>query len=433
MTTTAAPVQTAIWFKDVAVFDSRAGSLTPMAQVLVRGGLIESVTTGTAAPPNSDGAQVIDGAGRTLIPGLIDAHAHVTFSTIPVADGMTADPGYLHILAGRSATQMLMRGFTTVRDAGGPSFGLKRAIDAGIVEGPRMFPSGALISQSGGHGDFRQPYETPRDVCGHLSHIEIMRASVIADGVPEVLRAAREQLMHGATQIKMMAGGGVASAYDPIDITQFTLDEMRAGVETAENYGTYVMVHAYTPRAVQQALTAGVRSIEHGQLLDEETVEMIAEKDAWWSLQPFLNDADMVPEPDPARHAKALEVAAGTDRAYAMAKKHGIKVAWGTDTLFNAQLASRQGEQLAKMVRWYTPAEVLTMATYTNSQLLTMSGPRNPYPAGPLGVIEAGAHADALLIDGNPLEDITLIEQSETAMVVIMKDGRVVKNTLTSL
>jgi imidazolonepropionase-like amidohydrolase len=430
MTVSTAPVQTAIWFKDVAVFDSKAGTVTPMAQVLVRGGLIESVTTGVAAPPNSDGAQVIDGTGRTLIPGLIDVHAHVTFSAITVAEGMAADPGYLHIQAGRSATQMLMRGFTTVRDAGGPAFGLKRAIDAGIVEGPRMFPSGALISQSGGHGDFRQPYETPRDVCGHLSHIEIMRASVIADGVPEVLRAAREQLMHGATQIKMMAGGGVASAYDPIDITQFTLDEMRAGVETAENYGTYVMVHAYTPRAVQQALTAGVRSIEHGQLLDEETVEMIAEKDAWWSLQPFLNDADMVPEPDPARHAKALEVAAGTDRAYAMAKKHGIKVAWGTDTLFNAQLASRQGEQLAKMIRWYTPAEVLTMATYTNSQLLTMSGPRNPYPEGPLGVIEAGAHADVLLIDGNPLEDITLIQQSETAMIVIMKDGRIVKNIL---
>lgn len=430
MTVSTSPVQTAIWFKDVAVFDSRSGSLTPMAQVLVRDGLIESVTTGTAAPPNSDGAQVIDGTGRTLIPGLIDVHAHVTFSAITVADGLTADPGYLYLQAGRSATQMLMRGFTTVRDAGGPSFGLKRAIDAGVVEGPRMFPSGALISQSGGHGDFRQPYETPRDVCGHLSHIEIMRASVIADGVPEVLRAAREQLMHGATQIKMMAGGGVASAYDPIDITQFTADEMRAGVETAENYGTYVMVHAYTPRAVQQALSVGVRSIEHGQLLDEQTVEMIVAKDAWWSLQPFLNDADMVPEPDPARHAKALEVAAGTDRAYALAKKHGAKVAWGTDTLFNAGLASRQGEQLAKMVRWYTPAEVLTMGTYTNAQLLTMSGPRNPYPEGALGVIEPGAHADALLIDGNPLEDITLIQRSETAMAVIMKAGRIVKNIL---
>lgn len=431
MTTTTAPVQTATWFKDVAVFDSVSGILTPMAQVLVRDNIIESVTVGTAAPPNSDGAQVIDGSGRTLIPGLIDAHAHVTFSTITVEDGLSADAGYLHVVAGRSATEMLMRGFTTVRDAGGPSFGLKRAIDSGVVEGPRMYPSGALISQTGGHGDFRQPYETPRDVCGHLSHTEIMNASVIADGVPEVLRGAREQLMHGASQIKMMAGGGVASPYDFIDVTQFTADEMRAGVETAENYGTYVMVHAYTPRAVQQALSVGVRSIEHGQLLDEQTVEMIAEKDAWWSLQPFLNDADMVPEPDPARHAKALEVAAGTDRAYALAKKHGVKVAWGTDTLFNAQLASRQGEQLSKMIRWYTPAQVLSMATYANAQLLSMSGPRNPYP-GRLGVIEAGAFADVLLIEGNPLEDIDLIAQSETAMVVIMKDGTMVKNTLAS-
>jgi imidazolonepropionase-like amidohydrolase len=316
-----------------------------------------------------------------------------------------------------------------LRDAGGPSFGLKRAIDSGVVPGPRIFPSGAFISQSGGHGDFRMPYETPRGVCGHLSHVELMGSSVLADGVPEVLRGVREQLMHGASQVKVMAGGGVASSYDPLDVTQYTLDEMRAAVECAENFGTYVMVHAYTPRAIRQALEAGVRSIEHGQLLDEETVELIAKKDAWWSLQPFLDDDDMVPEPNPVNQRKALDVAAGTDRAYAMAKKLGIKVAWGTDTLFSPDLATRQGEQLAKMVRWYTPAEVLSMGTFQNAQLLAMSGPRNPYP-GTLGVVEDGAMADLVLIQGNPLDDITLIQQSETAMVVIMKDGDVVKNTL---
>ena len=230
-------------------------------------------------------------------------------------------------------------------------------------------------------------------------------------------------------ELVVMAGGGVASSYDPLDVTQYTLDEMRAAVECAENFGTYVMVHAYTPRAIRQALEAGVRSIEHGQLLDEETVELIAKKDAWWSLQPFLDDDDMVPEPNPVNQRKALDVAAGTDRAYAMAKKLGIKVAWGTDTLFSPDLATRQGEQLAKMVRWYTPAEVLSMGTFQNAQLLAMSGPRNPYP-GTLGVVEDGAMADLVLIQGNPLDDITLIQQSETAMVVIMKDGDVVKNTL---
>ena len=417
------------WFKNVVVFDSRAGKLSEVSQVLVKDGLIDSVTPGNATPAGSDGALVIDGTGKTLIPGLIDAHAHSIFGTIPLNEAVSVDVGYLHVNAGKGATDTLMRGFTTLRDAGGPSFGLKMAIDAGIIPGPRIYPCGAFISQSGGHGDFRMPYETPRGICGHLSHLEIIGASVLADGVPEVLRGVREQLMHGASQIKMMAGGGVASNYDPIDVTEYTLDEMRAGVETAENFGTYVMVHAYTPRAVQQALTAGVKSIEHGQLLDEATVEMIAEKDAWWSLQPFLNDADMVPETRPDNQRKALEVAAGTDRAYAMAKKHGIKVAWGTDTLFDPHLATRQGEQLAKMVRWYTPAEVLTMATLHNAELLAMSGPRNPYP-GTLGVVEAGAIADVLLIDGNPLEDINLIADAETSMVVIMKGGEIAKNTL---
>jgi imidazolonepropionase-like amidohydrolase len=287
-----------------------------------------------------------------------------------------------------------------------------------------------MISQSGGHGDFRQLYETPRGVCGCLAHAEIIGASVIADGVPEMLRGVREQLMHGASQVKLMAGGGVASAYDPIDVTEFTLEEMQAAVEAAENYGTYVMVHAYTSRAVQQALEAGVRCIDHGQLIDEATVKMIKAKDAWWSLQPFLDDQDMVPEPNPLNHAKALEVAAGTDNAYKLAKKHKVKVAWGTDTLFDPGLATRQGEQLAKMVRWFTPAEVLTMATATNAELLAMAGPRNPYPQAPLGVIEKGAFADLLLIDGNPLEDITLIAQAETSMKVIMKGGVIYKNTL---
>lgn len=419
----------AIWFKDVVVFDSRNAKLTDVSQVLVKDGLIQSVTPGPAAPAGSEGATVIDGTGRTLIPGLIDMHAHSMFGTIPVADAMQCDIGYLHINAAAGAEETLRRGFTTLRDAGGPSFGLKRAIDSGVVPGPRIFPSGAFISQSGGHGDFRMPYETPRGVCGHLSHVELMGSSVLADGVPEVLRGVREQLMHGASQVKVMAGGGVASSYDPLDVTQYTLDEMRAAVECAENFGTYVMVHAYTPRAIRQALEAGVRSIEHGQLLDEETVELIAKKDAWWSLQPFLDDDDMVPEPNPVNQRKALDVAAGTDRAYAMAKKLGIKVAWGTDTLFSPDLATRQGEQLAKMVRWYTPAEVLSMGTFQNAQLLAMSGPRNPYP-GTLGVVEDGAMADLVLIQGNPLDDITLIQQSETAMVVIMKDGDVVKNTL---
>lgn len=174
----------------------------------------------------------------------------------------------------------------------------------------------------------------------------------------------------------------MASAHDPIDATQYTEAELRAAVDAAENWGTYVLVHAYTPRAVQQAIRAGVRCIDHGHLLDDETVAMIAEYDIWWSLQPFLDDEDAIPLSAPGQRANQLLIVEGTDRAYALAKKHGVKLAWGTDTLFDARLASRQGRQLAKMSRWFTAAEVLQMATSRNAALLAMSGERNPYRAG---------------------------------------------------
>ena len=226
-----------------------------------------------------------------------------------------------------------------------------------------------------------------------------------------------------------MAGGGVASWYDPIDVTEYTEAELHAGVEAAENWGTYVMVHAYTPRSVQQALRAGVRCIEHGHLLDEETVAKIAEHEAWWSLQPFLDDEDAVPLPSPASRAKQREVVQGTERAYELARRCSVKLAWGTDTLFDAKLATRQGAQLAKMKRWFSPAEILKMATSTNAQLLAMSQPRNPYP-GQLGVVAEGALADLLLVDGNPLENIDLIAAPEMSFSVIMKDGVIHKNLL---
>jgi imidazolonepropionase-like amidohydrolase len=400
--------------------------------VLVSGNTIDEIIPQAAqlpSPANGDKRTVIPGGGRVLMPGLIDAHAHISLSSIPVLAAMTADPGYLAVHGSLAATATLMRGFTTVRDAGGPVFGIKRAVDEGLIPGPRIYPSGAFISQTSGHGDFRMPYEIPRGVGGHLSHTEIAGATAIADGADEVLRAAREQLMRGASQIKLMAGGGVSSFYDPIDVTEYTEAELRAGVEAAENWGTYVLVHAYTPRAIQQALRAGVRSIEHGQLADEATAAMIAEKGAWWSLQPFLDDEDANPAHDPRSRQKQLMVTAGTDIAYELARKHSIKLAWGTDTLFDAKLGRRQGAQLAKLSRWFTPAETLRLATSGNAQLLAMSGERNPYP-GPLGVVEPGALADLLLVNGNPLNDLSLVATPETSFAVIMKDGVIYQNQL---
>lgn len=421
------PGVTAALFRDVRVLDSRAGVVGDPAQVLVRDGLVATVAPASATVADAEGATVVDGGGGTLIPGLIDAHWHAAFAASPLQAALFGDVSFVHLLAGATATQTLQRGFTTVRDCGGPTFGLKQAIDAGIVGGPRIYPSGAMISQTGGHGDFRMLTEVPRGRLGELSHAELVGAVAIADGVEQVLRAAREQLMHGASQLKLMAGGGVASPYDPLDVTQYTQAEVRAAVEAAENHGTYVMVHAYTPRAVQQAIHAGVRCVEHGQLLDDETAALMAERGVWWSLQPFLDDEDAVPVP-PASQGKFQQMVSGTDHAYELARKHGVKVAWGTDTLFDAGLAAKQGKQLTKMTRWYSPAEVLTMATATNAELLALSGARNPYP-GTLGVVEEGAVADLVLVDGNPLEDISLLGQADTAFPVIMKNGAVVKNT----
>ena len=208
-----------------------------------------------------------------------------------------------------------MRGFTTVRDLGGPVFGLKRAIDEGVMIGPRIYPSGAVISQTSGHGDFRFAFEVPRTLGGPLSHSEVEGLAAIADSPDEVRLRVREQLRQGASQIKLMAGGGVSSQYNPIESTQFTEAEMRAAVEAADHWGTYVTVHAYTPRAIRQAVAAGVKCIEHGQLIDEPTAQLLAEKGIWWSLQPLLDDADasQLPAMTPVSRQKALEVFAGTD------------------------------------------------------------------------------------------------------------------------
>jgi imidazolonepropionase-like amidohydrolase len=406
---------------NVSVFDSIAGRVDGPFDVTTGDGTIASVRP---AGPDAPGGRRIDGTGKTLIPGLIDAHWHTTFTTIPAVVAGLGELGYVFAQAVVSVRDTLMRGFTTVRDLGGPSFGIKQAIDQGSIPGPRIYPSGAFISQTGGHGDFRMPNEVPRGIAGHLSYSEIVGAAVIADGEAEVLRGAREMLRRGASQLKLMAGGGVASDYDPLDVTQYTEREIRATVDVAGNWGTYVTVHAYTPHAVRTAIAAGVRCIEHGQLLDEETVALMAENDIWWCLQPFLDDEDAPQLAGPNR-AKFLQMVAGTDDAYRLAIKHRVRVAFGTDTLFDAKLAARQGAQLAKLTRWYSPAELLQQATARNAELLALSGPRNPYP-GRLGVVEEGAIADLILVDGDPVADISLITRPGKSFLAIIKGGQLV-------
>jgi imidazolonepropionase-like amidohydrolase len=416
-------VSSATIFRNVRIFDGKTDSLSVASDVLVTGSTIERIGAGSLTVDES--TAVIEGAGRTLMPGLIDAHWHAALAVIPVPALMMADIGYIQIVAAREAGNTLMRGFTTVRDVGGPVFGLKRAIDEGVTAGPRIWPSGPIISQTGGHGDFRFPGDVPAPRCAALHHSEQVGAAAIADGPDEVRKRVRESLMLGASQIKLAAGGGVASSYDPLDVAQYTEAEFRAAVEAADNWGTYVTVHAYTPKAIRAAIAGGVRCIEHGHLVDEATVKLIADEGIWLCLQPFLDDEDAIPNP-PQNRKKQLQLFAGTDTAYELAKKYKVKTAWGTDTLFDAHLATRQGAQLAKMVRWYTPAEVLRMATSVNAEVLTLSGNRCPYE-GRLGVVEESALADLLLVDGDPLANIELLADTQK-LLVIMKDGKIYKN-----
>jgi imidazolonepropionase-like amidohydrolase len=423
-----APVSATL-FSNVCIFDGKSGQLSPPSNVLVRGHTIEKISMDPIPADARARTTLINGNGHTLMPGLIDAHWHSLMAATPLNALMTTDMGYLNLLAGAEAGKTLMRGFTTVRDLGGPAFALKRAIDEGVIIGPRIYPSGAMITTTGGHGDFRQLWELPRVIGGPLSHIEQTGAAMIADSPDEVRTRVREQLMQGASQIKLMAGGGVASPHSPLDVSTFTEPELRAAVEAAGNWGTYVTVHAYTPAAIQRSIAAGVKCIEHGHLMDDATAQLMAQHDIWLSAQPFTGEdegSNPFPPGSP-EYAKKLQVIAGTDNVYALAKKYKLKTAWGSDILFDAAQTARQGAILTRMVRWYTPAEALRMATSVNGELLALSGPRNPYP-GKLGVIEEGALADLLLVDGDPIANIKLVEDPADHFLVIMKDGKIYKN-----
>jgi imidazolonepropionase-like amidohydrolase len=414
-------------FSNVRVFDGRGTPLSEPTNVLVRGNLVERISR-APIPVDRSATTTIDGGGRTLMPGLIDMHWHAMLVRLTPVQAL-GDVGFNNLVAGDEATDTLMRGFTTVRDVGGPVFGLKRAIDDGIVKGPRIYPSGAMITVTSGHGDFRQLSDLPRTIGGLLSRMEQVGGSMVADSPDEVRMRVREQLMQGASQIKLTAGGGVSSPHSPIDATTFTEAELRAAVEAAENWGTYVAVHAFTSAAIQRAIAAGVKCIEHGFLMDEATARLMAEKGVWLSLQPLPDELRQGFPVGSVERAKADEVWPGIERAYELAKKYKIKTAWGTDVLFSRALAQRQGAILASLVRWYTPAEALVMATRTNAELLALSGKRSPY-LGKLGVVEQGALADLLLVDGNPLDNIDLIADPAKNFKIIMKDGKVYKNTL---
>ena len=416
-------------FQNVRVFDGKNATLSGPSHVLVRGNKIETISAQPIPVDRRADTRIIEGGGRTLMPGLIDNHWHATLVRTTPAQAF-GDVAYNSLQAGAEATDTLMRGFTTVRDMGGPTFGLKAAIDEDIVKGPRIYPSGAVITVTSGHGDFRQLTDLPRTIGGMLTRMEQLGGSMVADSPDEVRVRTREQLMQGASQVKLTAGGGVSSPFSPVDVTTFTEAELRAAVEAAENWGTYVATHAFTPAAIQRSIAAGVKVIEHGMLMDEATAKLMAEKGIWLSMQPIPEALVKGFPVGTVQREKAEEVWLGIPNTYELAKKYKLKTAWGTDVLFSRALAQQQGAILASLTRWYTPAEALVMATSTNAELLALSGKRNPYP-GKLGVVEQGALADLLLVDGNPLDNINLIADPANNFKVIMKDGKIYKNALT--
>lgn len=410
-----------ILFQNVRVFDGVNSTLSAPTRVLVRGNLIKTVGPEITAAD----ARVVDGRGGTLMPGLIDVHVHMTFGSMPITTLMspTLTPAVAESTAAIEAKAMLLRGFTSVRDVGGPVWGLKAGIDSGKYSGPRIWPSGPAISQTSGHGDMRLPSEPSRRFSGQMSHAEKLGAGFIADGRDEVLTAVRENLRFGASQIKLMAGGGTSSDYDPLDVTQYTFDEMKAAVEAAEDWNTYVTVHAYHPRSVRRAIEAGVKCVEHGQLLDEKTLKLMVDRGVWLSLQNLMADTPSMTE---SRRQKRQPLLVGQDFIWPLAKRLGVKLAWGTDFLFDPALNIEQNDYILRLKPWFKPAEILKLITHDNAQLLALSGPRSPY-TGKLGVVQEGALADLILINGDPIANIDLLANPATNFVVIMKDGKIVK------
>jgi len=413
-----------ILITNARIFDGQSENLTGSMSVLIEGNQITRVAASIAPPA---GATVIDAEGLTMTPGFIAAHEHL-IGQVPFNE-LTNDSRYMAYAATKTAETYLMNGFTTVRDVAGNTFSLKKAIDQGIILGPRIYPSGAMISQTSGHADHRLDTDDNALYGGTWDAMVRWGDMAVVDGVPEVLKAVRENLRRGATQIKIAVGGGTGSRSDPLDVVEFTPEEIRAAVQAASDWGTYVLAHVYNSDGIRRAIDNGVKSIEHANLVDEETLRYMMEKDVW--LVPQVIVYTIIPngynEDQANKHRQAYD---GIDNMFTAAKKIGYtKIAFGSDIVTDPATIERINEEFVLRAKWFTPAEVLRQATSRSAELLAMSGPRNPYP-GKLGVIEEGAYADLLLINGNPLEDISILTESEENIVLIMKDGKVFKNTV---
>jgi imidazolonepropionase-like amidohydrolase len=401
----------AIIFANCAVLDGTSRERREDHHVLVEDDRIREVSD---RPINSAAAETIDLKGRTLMPGLIDAHVHALAVDVPL-DRLSDRPvTLLTMQAAKVLEGMLQRGFTTIRDAGGADGGLAEAVEAGLVRGPRVFPSGMSLSQTGGHGDVRPRTQSVVTCACCEGGINLSR---IADGVTECRRAARDELRKGATQIKILASGGVASPYDPIWNLQYSEEEVRAIVEEAQAWRTYVMAHAYSPEAVRRSIDFGVRSIEHGNLIDRATAEHVAGADAF--VVPTLVTYDALhrhgrelgfPEVSMAKLGEVRQAGLGS---LEILKAAGVNIGYGTDLL--GPMHRYQSREFVIRAEAMAPFDIIRSATTVNAELLNRSGE--------LGVVAPGARADMIAVDGDPLADISLLDGQGEHLTHIMKDG----------
>jgi imidazolonepropionase-like amidohydrolase len=406
-------------FANCAVLDGTRHERREDHHVLVEDGLIREVSD---RPIKSGAAETVDLRGGTLMPGLIDAHVHVT-AVDQVLARLSEQPVSLVILrAARLLETMLQRGFTTIRDAGGADGGLAQAVEDGLVRGPRIFPSGQALSQTGGHGDLR-PRTRSVSVVACACCEGGAGLARIADGVAECRRAARDELRKGATQIKIMASGGVASPYDPVRNLQYSEAEVCAIVEEAQAWRTYVMAHAYTPEAIRRSIDFGVRSIEHGNLIDRPTAEHVAGADAF--VVPTLVTFDALhrfgrelgfPE---ANLAKLGDVREAGLRSLDILQAAGVRIGFGTDLL--GVMHRHQSREFVIRAEAMAPFDVIRSATSVNAELLNRSGE--------IGVVGPGARADLIAVDGDPLADISLLDGQGEHLTHIMKEGVFYKRT----
>ena len=421
-------------FTNVSVFDGNSDELAKGVEVLVEGNLIKA----TGRELDADNAQVIDGAGRTLLPGLHDMHTHIALLRQVTESRNSLSLPYLGAVAAARLEGMLMNGFTTIMDAGGPAQFAQRLVDEGIFKGPRIYPSEAMISQTSGHGDFRTATEVHPNLPGNRTHPWDSQFSCIADGETEIRRCVRQNLRRGASQVKIMAGGGVSSQFDPVHSRQSSPAETRAAVEAAAAWDTFVIAHAFTDASVKEAVESGVKYIVHGPFITEKTARFMADSGVY--LGPTLAAVYATPWEvfetmlTPASLRKLKPVYDTYPSAMKAAVKAGVTMVYGSDIVppptQTAAFDDKANSEFTYLTRYMSNAEALKAATGNAGRLIQETGQNNPYPLGETGVIRSGAYADILLVDGDPLEDISVMTDPDENFDLIMKDGVIYKNAL---